>query len=194
MKFPFIVFEGPDAVNKVKIANLLADKLGTTLYRSIPSQMLEARKAMEASKDPAVSLGFFTVCNLLRSAEVKQQITQAVVVQDRYFFSHVIYHRLALKQPLNDLINDYVNNSTYEKPNIVILVTQNDTVFSSPVLNAAAQLGDAIQAKRNSMLFSHYTQLLTQTNTAYLVLDTSNKTIDDSLDTLFKDLTDRNII
>lgn len=194
MRFPFIVFEGPDAANKVEIANLLAMKLGTSLYRSIPTQMLEARKAMEASQDPAVSLGFFTVCNLLRSAEVKQQITQSVVVQDRYFFSHVIYHRLALKQPLNDLLNDYVNNSTYEKPNIVILVTKNDTIFSSAQINASTNLTDTEQAKRNSILLSHYTQLLTQTKTAYFVLDTSSKSTEDSLATLLTELTDRKII
>ncbi|MCB1190966.1 MAG: deoxynucleoside kinase [Leptospiraceae bacterium] len=97
----FISFEGVDGSGKTTLANMVTESLGYKYMSSVPELLNPLLPEMSKTKSPLVTFNFFSLCNQLRSIEIKKLISENGIVIDRYIFSTYSYHRLVLGEDVD---------------------------------------------------------------------------------------------
>ncbi|MBP7283465.1 MAG: deoxynucleoside kinase [Leptospiraceae bacterium] len=181
MKNLFITFEGVDGAGKTTLAELVTRELKYKYLSAIPDLLSPLLPEISKTKSPLVTFNFFSLCNSIRSIEIKELLLKNGVIIDRYFFSTFSYHRLMLGDTVDDVLKLYRNEkSNFLLPDIIIFVTASKEVIHQRISkrengeNKKQWYGDKISLSLD--LISSYKITLDKMQIPYFHIDTSDKT------------------
>ena len=89
MKNLFITFEGVDGAGKTTLAELVTRELKYKYLSAIPDLLSPLLPEISKTKSPLVTFNFFSLCNSIRSIEIKELLLKNGVIIDRYFYFFV---------------------------------------------------------------------------------------------------------
>ncbi|MDF2051174.1 AAA family ATPase [Arthrobacter sp. Cr_A7] len=186
----FIVFEGPDSSGKTTLAKALANHVGGEYQSGIVAPLAGLREEADALS-PMDRFCFYRTCNALKGARLLADQGSHIVL-DRYIYSTAAYHQLLLGDDLTGYVAEFLGDSKYRSPDLVVYVTAEPAIRRSRALSdGTANLW--LDVSMDSRLEESYSSVMAAAATPVVLVDTTFRDADSSSQWLMSELERRGL-
>ncbi|MCB9232628.1 MAG: deoxynucleoside kinase [Bacteroidia bacterium] len=192
-KNKFIVFEGLDACGKSTISKRFAQENQMVLMGALPSEIKSWLPKIASTHAPEATFSYFTLCNLLRAAEINESLQNGKgIVLDRFYYTSFSYHKALLNGSLPESIKKVYNFESLPKPDLVIFLDVPQHVRQSRIQERGGELqwyGDKVSMETD--LTSTYFRLFEDLGVNVLRVDNHKNTVEQTMqiiNTAFEEL------